>query len=177
MSLSAQLTKTVSGCTFYDKILYTIVFIGASQLWRLKRLKVWKIFSFKYFSILNENTFTQKQSTKILLQWLKISHNRPFPRYGWLNVKVACTYQSLAFNFHKICSREILRNEWLNDNSFISIFHEYIRYWNMLPVDVKVASSINDFKNKLEHYEQDNISRGNINTGYWELSQETFRRL
>ena len=52
-----------------------------------------------------------------------------------------------------------------------------IRYWNMLPVDVKEASSINDFKNKLEHYKQDNISRGNINTGYWELSQEFFRRL
>ena len=43
-----------------------------------------------------------------------------------------------------------------------------IRYWNMLPVDVK---------EELEHYKQDNISRGNINTGYWELSQEIFRRL
>ena len=47
----------------------------------------------------------------------------------------------------------------------------------MLPVDVKEASSINDLKDKLEHYKQDNISRGNINTGYWELSQEFFRRL
>ena len=52
-----------------------------------------------------------------------------------------------------------------------------IRYWNMLPVDVKETSSINDFKDKLKHYKQDNISRGNINTGYWKLSQEMFRRL
>ena len=25
-------------------------------------------------------------------------NNRPFPRYGWLNAKVDCTYQSLVFN-------------------------------------------------------------------------------
>ena len=36
--------------------------------------------------------------------------NRPFPRYGWFGkhrAKVACTYQSLAFNFNKTCSQEI----------------------------------------------------------------------
>ena len=36
--------------------------------------------------------------------------NRPFPRYSWFGeyrAKVACTYQSLVFNFDKTCSREI----------------------------------------------------------------------
>ena len=36
--------------------------------------------------------------------------NRPFPRYGSFGkhrAKVACTYQSLAFNFNKTCSQEI----------------------------------------------------------------------
>ena len=36
--------------------------------------------------------------------------NRPFPRYGWFGkhrAKVACTYQSLAFNLNKTCSQEI----------------------------------------------------------------------
>ena len=32
------------------------------------------------------------------------SYNRPFPRYGWLNAKVDCSYQSLAFNFGEACS-------------------------------------------------------------------------
>ena len=35
-----------------------------------------------------------------------------------------------------------------------------IHYWNMLPIDVKEASSINDFKVKLEYYKQDSICKG-----------------
>ena len=36
---------------------------------------------------------------------------KPFSRYGSLNAKVACTYQSLAFNFDSTCSREIETND------------------------------------------------------------------
>ena len=56
-------TKTVGGCTFYDKILDNTVFIEASQTWRLE-----------YFSILNENTFIQ--NTEILHQWPEISYKK-----------------------------------------------------------------------------------------------------
>ena len=51
-----------------------------------------------------------------------------------------------------------------------------IRYWNKLPIEVKEASSVNNFKIKLEHYKLDSICEGNI-SAYWELSQEIFRRL
>ena len=37
MSFSSQLIKTVSGYTFYDKIIDNMVFIEASQTWWLAR--------------------------------------------------------------------------------------------------------------------------------------------
>ena len=48
-----------------------------------------------------------------------------------------------------------------------------IHYWNMLPIDVKEASNS---INVLNYYKQNNIRKGNMN-GYWDLSQEIFRRL
>lgn len=50
MSLSSPLTKTVSGCTFNDKIHCTIVFIGAkaSVSWRLESMEKTFIRKSKY---------------------------------------------------------------------------------------------------------------------------------
>ena len=45
----------------------------------------------------------------------------------------------------------------------------------MLPIDVKAASSINDFKVKSEYYKHDSIRKGNINR-YWDFLQDIFRR-
>ena len=52
--------------------------------------------------------------------YFTVNWNRPSPRYGSFGkhrAKVACTYQSLAFNFNKTYSRE--KQLWLNDNSSI----------------------------------------------------------
>ena len=44
--------------------------------------------------------------------------------------KVACTYQSLAFNFDKTCSREIETNDSMKNDSFNSFSHEHIESKN-----------------------------------------------
>ena len=67
-------TKTVSGRTFYDKILDSIVFIDEASQTR----------QVEYFSILNENTLIQ--NTKILLQWPE----------KFQNVLGACTLRPLS---------------------------------------------------------------------------------
>ena len=54
--------------------------------------------------------------------------NRPFPRYSWSNAKVACTYQNLAFNFHKPCSRG--RYWETNDSMIILLFPSFMSISN-----------------------------------------------
>ena len=52
-------------------------------------------------------------------------NSRTFPRYGSFGkhrAKVACTYQSLAFNFNKTCSREIETN----DSMIILLFPSFM---------------------------------------------------
>ena len=59
-----------------------------------------------YKSIWSLNTSISHTIIHICCVISKLSYeNRPsFPRYDWLNAKVDCTYQSLAFNFDSIYS-------------------------------------------------------------------------
>ena len=44
-----------------------------------------------------------------------------------------------------------------------------IKYWNMLPCEVREATSVNDFKARLENHKQVNLGSDGMN-GYWCLS-------
>jgi hypothetical protein len=46
----------------------------------------------------------------------------------------------------------------------------------MLPCEVKEATSVNDFKAKLEYHKLTNLGRDGTN-GYWDLSDEIFNRI
>ncbi len=46
----------------------------------------------------------------------------------------------------------------------------------MLPSEVKEATSVNDFKAKLEYHKLTNLSRDGTK-GYWDLSDEDFNRI
>ena len=49
-------------------------------------------------------------------------------------------------------------------------------YWNMLPLAVRTASSVTDFKAMLDEHKKNSIETGILN-GYWELSEEVFKRI
>ena len=49
-------------------------------------------------------------------------------------------------------------------------------YWNMLPLAVRIASSVTDFKTMLDEHKKSSIETGILN-GYWELSEEVFKRI
>ena len=51
-----------------------------------------------------------------------------------------------------------------------------VKYWNMLPCEVKEAISVNDFKAKLEYHKLTNLGRDGTNR-YWDLSDEIFNRI
>ena len=51
-----------------------------------------------------------------------------------------------------------------------------IMYWNMLPLAVRTASSVTDFKAMLDEHKKNSIETGILN-GYWELSEEVFKRI
>ena len=49
-------------------------------------------------------------------------------------------------------------------------------YWNRLPLAIKTASSVTDFKIMLDEHKKSSIETGILN-GYWELSEEVFKRI
>ena len=51
-----------------------------------------------------------------------------------------------------------------------------IMYWNRLPLAVKTASSLTDFKIMLDEHKKSSNETGILN-GYWELSEEVFKRI
>ena len=75
-----------------------------------------------YKSISSLNTSISHTIIHICCVISKLSYeNRPsFPRYGWLNAKIDCAYQSLAFNFDSIYSWEREGNKGIIIESFVS---------------------------------------------------------
>ena len=59
------------------------------------------------------------------------------------------------------------------------LLNERVReYWNKLPNDIKVAPSINSFRNRLESYKLDCISSANERPGnFWELPDVVLSRI
>ena len=51
-----------------------------------------------------------------------------------------------------------------------------IMYRNRLPLAVRTASSVTDFKAMLDEHKKNSIETGILN-GYWELSEEVFKRI
>ena len=51
-----------------------------------------------------------------------------------------------------------------------------IPYWNKLPIDVKNATNVNQFKNKLDSYRSANINSG-LSGQFWNISEEIFSRI
>ena len=51
-----------------------------------------------------------------------------------------------------------------------------MRFWNKLPPDVRLATSVDNFKVKLEAFKLNNI-HGNRPGNFWELSEEIFNRI
>ena len=49
-------------------------------------------------------------------------------------------------------------------------------HWNRLPLAVRTASSVTDFKIMLDEDKKSSIETGILN-GYWELSEEVFKRI
>ena len=50
-----------------------------------------------------------------------------------------------------------------------------INYWNKLPDGLKDASTVNNFKMKLENYKL--VNQNKLSGNFWELSEEVFRRI
>ena len=59
-------------------------------------------------------------------------------------------------------------------HSFFS--RRVIPYWNKLPSDVKLSKSVNDFKNKLDRFRENNVASG-TSGNFWDLSIEIFSRI
>ena len=84
--------------------------------------------------------------------YFTVNWNRPSPRYGSFGkhrAKVACTYQSLAFNFNKTCSREIETKDSMIILLFPSISNQSIVNQNYIEnealvstVDFRVQSTV-----------------------------------
>ena len=50
-----------------------------------------------------------------------------------------------------------------------------IMYWNRLSLAVRIAPSVTNFKTMLDKYKRISIEKGILN-GFWELSEEIFKR-
>lgn len=51
-----------------------------------------------------------------------------------------------------------------------------LKYWNRLPLPVRTTSSVVNFKVLLDQHKQVSIRQG-IENGFWELSEEIFKRI
>ena len=63
-----------------------------------------------------------------------------------------------------------------DQNSFKHNFfsRRVISYWNKLPLNVKNAESVNQFKNRLDKFKNTNLEQ---HGQFWELSTEIFNRI
>ena len=95
-----------------------------------------------------------------------------------------CDYGEHFFNVSERTGNLLLSNERSVNN--VAACEDYfanriIKYWNRLPNNVKRSNSVNNFKNNLDIFRNNNYGNGNaVNSllgQYWELSEDIFSRI
>ena len=112
-------------------------------------------------SILGLTTLIERRARGDLIETFKIV--RGFSNYGQ-------HFFQISRNGNNLISRP--GDEKSVKHSFFA--RRVIAYWNKLPSQVTLATSIDCFKNRLERFKTENFQKpGN----YWELSTEIFSRI
>ena len=82
-----------------------------------------------------------------------------------------CGYGEGFFNFSRSGMNIVLKSQSHKFNTFQM---RVARYWNKIPDDVKMSSSVDQFKENLENFKEKHFDKlGN----YWELSDQIFNRI
>ena len=91
------------------------------------------------------------------------------------------TYGQNCFNRSRYGLKLINGTSITSDNSINNLLKSFmpnriIKYWNLLPNNVKMSADVNSFKENLDIYKEDNsnlLDRGN----YWEISHEVLNKI
>ena len=90
------------------------------------------------------------------------------------NISGIANYGENFFNVSKRRLNIISRPGDQNKYKYEFLCRRVISYWNKLPIDVKAAETINQFKNRLDNFRKNNLdTQGH----FWELSNEIYSRL
>ena len=90
------------------------------------------------------------------------------------NISGIANYGENFFNVSKRRLNIISRPGDQKKYKYEFLCRRVISYWNKLPIDVKAAETINQFKNRLDNFRKNNLdTQGH----FWELSNEIYSRL
>ena len=90
------------------------------------------------------------------------------------NISGIANYGENFFNVSKRRLNIISRPGDQKKYKYEFLCRRVISYWNKLPIDVKAAQTINQFKNRLDNFRKNNLdTQGH----FWELSNEIYSRL
>ena len=113
---------------------------------------------------LNLTTLLERRARGDLIETFKIISG--ISRYGYDMFKMSRNGYNIIDTCHSKSNKS---------SDFFS--RRVIRYWNKLSKHVKMATSVDSFKSRLEKYKITKMSDFDQSGNYWELSNEIFNRI